>query len=142
MYMTFQEILMTGGRDIDKNNKNAPWLGLFPHMWPQKSFFKNRALSLSHSYGALSSYKKLGKTNWPSLRYFQTDQRTNGPTDRPQTGKSDYIGPLWINQRYRYRTGFSVFNQFEIYIFRKLEPACLIVPKILSTDTVLIRSYV
>ena len=41
-----------------------------------KVFFKNRALSLLNPYGALTSCKKLEKTNEQSPRYFETDGQT------------------------------------------------------------------
>ena len=44
-------------------------------------FFKNRALSLLYPYGALTSCKKLEKTNEHSLRYLKTDTRTHTHTD-------------------------------------------------------------
>ena len=63
-----------------KNIKNAPKMGVFPHLRPPKIFFKNRALSLLYPYGALTSCKKLEKSLERSLRYLKTDYgRTNGP---------------------------------------------------------------
>ena len=47
---------------------------------PPKIFFKNRALSLLYPYGALTSCKKLEKTNQRSLRYLKTDTHTDGRT--------------------------------------------------------------
>ena len=66
--------------------------GFSPICDPPRFFFKNRALSLLYPYGALTSCKKLEKTNERSLRYLKTDGRTNGRTDM-----GDYIGPPWVN---------------------------------------------
>ena len=49
----------------------------------QDFFFNNRALSLLYPYGALTSCKKLEKTNERSLRYLKTDygpRTTDGRT--------------------------------------------------------------
>ena len=53
---------------------------------------KNRALSLLCPYGALTSCKKLEKTNEQSLRYLKTDGHTDGPQGqilRTPTGKPE-----------------------------------------------------
>ena len=75
-YMKFQEILMTGCRGSNKKTLKMPpkWV-FFPICDPQDFFFKNRALSLLYPYGALTSCKKLEKTNELSLRYLKTDGR-------------------------------------------------------------------
>merc|ERR1719494_225858 len=75
--MKFQKILMTGCRDMDKKH---PKNGGFPPFVTPRFFFKNRALSLLYPYGALTSCKKLEKTNERSLRYLKTDTRTDGHT--------------------------------------------------------------
>ena len=55
--------------------------GFSPICDPKRSFFKNRALSLLYPYGALTSCKKIEKTNERSLRCLKTDgPRTNGRT--------------------------------------------------------------
>ena len=55
-------------------------MGGFPHLRPPTIFFKNRALSLLHPYGALTSCKKLEKSLEQSLRYLKADHgRTSGP---------------------------------------------------------------
>ena len=46
---------------------------------PPRLFFKNRALTLLYTYGAVTSCKKLEKTNERSLRDLKTD---HGPTDK------------------------------------------------------------
>ena len=59
-------------------------------------FFKNWALSLLCPYGALTSCKKLEKTNGQSLRYLKTDGLMDGQTNRQTNGrtdKCDYYGP-------------------------------------------------
>ena len=61
----------------------------FPTLVTLRDFFKNRALSLLYPYGALTSCKKLEKTNERSLRYLKTDTRTDGRTDT-HTDKGDY----------------------------------------------------
>ena len=63
-----------------KNIKNAPKRGVSPICDPQRFFFKNWALSLLYPYGALTSCKKLEKTNEQSLRYLKTDGHTHGRT--------------------------------------------------------------
>ena len=78
---------MTGCRDTDKNIKNTPKMGFSPICDHQRFFFKNQALSLLYPYGALTSCKKLEKTNEPSLRYLKTDHRQT--TDQ-RTDKGDY----------------------------------------------------
>ena len=75
MYMKFQRLLITGCRDMDKNIKNAWKMGIFP------LFCKNRALSLLYPYSALTSCKKLEKTNEQSNEQIFKD----GPMDRPRT---------------------------------------------------------
>ena len=71
---------MTGCRDI-KNIKNAPKM-FFPQFVTPETFFQNLALSLLYPYGALTSCKKLEKTNERSLRFLKTDRHTH--TDGPQ----------------------------------------------------------
>ena len=65
----------------------------FPPFEAPKIFFKNRALSLSYPYGALTSCKKLEKSLERFLRYLKTDEptdgRTNGRTDQLTDGPSD-----------------------------------------------------
>ena len=79
--MKFQKLLMTGCRDMDKKHQKYPKNGGFsPFVTPQY-FFKNRALSLLYPYGALTSCKKLEKTNERSPRYLKTDGLTDGQTD-------------------------------------------------------------
>ena len=93
MYVKFQKFLMTGCRDMDKKHKKCPQNGVFPPFLTPKIFFKNRALSLLYPYGALTSCKKLEKTNEQSLRYLKTDGRTHGHMDYG----GDYYGPLLVN---------------------------------------------
>ena len=69
---------------MDKNLKNTLKIGVFPHLWAPKIFFKNRALSLLYLYGTLTSCKKLENTNELSLEIFK-----DGQTDR-HTDKGDY----------------------------------------------------
>ena len=74
--------------DVDPRSfesKMPPKWGFSPICDPPRFFFKNRALSLLYPYGALTSCKKLEKTNEQSLKYLKTD----GLTDRP-TDKGDY----------------------------------------------------
>ena len=79
--MKFQKILMTGCRDMDKKHQKCPPKGGFPQFVTPKIIFKNLALSLLYPYCALTSCKKLEKTNVRSLRYLKTDGRTHGQTD-------------------------------------------------------------
>ena len=74
-----------------KNIKNALKRGVFPHLWPPMIFFKNRALSLLYPYGALTSCKKLEKTNERSLRYLKTDTRTHRRTDGRKDGQGQLL---------------------------------------------------
>ena len=62
-----------------KTSKMPP-NGGFPQYVIPKTFFKNRALSLLYPYGALTSCKKLEKTNERSLRYSKTDGHTRTDT--------------------------------------------------------------
>ena len=69
---------MTECRDMDKNIKNAPKMGVSPICdHPKDFFFKNRALSLLYPYGALTSCKKLEKSNERALRYLKTKTHTD-----------------------------------------------------------------
>ena len=81
MYLKFQKLLMTGCRDMDKKHQKYPQNGCFPPFVTPKIFFKNRALSLLYPYGALTSCKKLEKTNEQSLEIFK-DGHTHGRTDK------------------------------------------------------------
>ena len=72
-----------------KTSKIPPKWGFSPICDPPRFFFKNRALSLLYPYGALTSCKKLEKTNERSLRYLKTDQRTDGPRTRVITLRAE-----------------------------------------------------
>ena len=63
-----------------KTSNLPPKMGFSPICDTLRFFFKNRALSLLNPYGALTSCKKLEKTNERSLRYLKTDTQTDGPT--------------------------------------------------------------
>ena len=76
-----------------KTSKMPPKWGFPPICDPPRFFFKSRALSLLYPYGALTSCKKLEKTNEQSLRYLKTDGRTHGHMDYG----GDYYGPLLVN---------------------------------------------
>ena len=70
-----------------KTSNIPPKWGFCPICDPPRFFFKNRAPSLLYPYGALTSCKKLEKTNERSPKIFKdrlTDQRTN---------MGDYYGP-------------------------------------------------
>ena len=94
MYMKFQKILMTGCRDMNKKHQKYPKNVFFPHLWPPRFLFKNRALSLSYPYGALTSCKKLEKTNERSLRYSKTVKRARVITS-DQSGSERCVDGLW-----------------------------------------------
>ena len=66
-----------------KNIKNAPNMGFSPICDPPRFFFKNRALSLLYPYGALTSCKKLEKTNEQSLEIFKDGRTTEVITKDP-----------------------------------------------------------
>ena len=68
-----------------KTSKMPPKQGFSPTCDPPRFFFKNRALSLLYRYGAITSCKKLEKSNELSLRYLRTDGRTQGRTDTRTT---------------------------------------------------------
>ena len=65
---------------MDKKHQKCPKNWVFPHLWPQIFFFKNLALSLLYTYGALTSCKKLEKNNERSPRYLKTDGQTHTHT--------------------------------------------------------------
>ena len=68
---------MTGCKNMVKKHQKYPQNGGFPpFVTPNIFFFKNWALSLLYTNGALTLCKKLEKTNEPSLRYLKTDQQT------------------------------------------------------------------
>ena len=87
MSMKFQKVLMTGCRDMDKKHQKCPENEDFlSFMTPQDFFSKTQ-----NSHDALSSCKKLEKSNERSLRDLETDQRNNGqgslhgtPSDKPK----------------------------------------------------------
>ena len=56
---------------------------------PPRFFFKNPALSLLYPYDALTSCKKLDKTNEQSLRYLKTDTHT------PEVQNQISISNIW-----------------------------------------------
>ena len=80
MCMKFQEVLITGCRGMDKKHQKYPQNGGFPPFVTPNIFFKNRALSLLYPYGALTSCRKLEKTDEHSMRYLKTDQPTDQRT--------------------------------------------------------------
>ena len=83
IYMKFQKLLMTGCRDMDKKQQKCPKNKGLPLFVTPKIFSKNRALTLLYPYGALTSCKKLEKTNERSPEIFKdglTDGRNNGRT--------------------------------------------------------------
>ena len=77
MNVKLQKLLMTGCRDMDKKHQKSPQNGYFPPFISPQDFFQNRALSLLQPYGALTSCKKLEKTNERFLRYSKTDTHTD-----------------------------------------------------------------
>ena len=89
--MKFQKLLMTGCRDMDKKHQKYPKNGGFPpFVTPQDFFSKIGLCHFCTLYGALTSCKKLEKTNERSLEIFKDGPRTNQWT----TDRDDYIGPL------------------------------------------------
>ena len=60
-------------------------MGIFPHLGPPKSFFKNQALSLLCPYGALTSCKKLENTNEQIFRGGRADGRADDTQTDTQT---------------------------------------------------------
>ena len=64
-----------------KTSKMTQKLGVYPICEPSRVFFKNRALSLLHPYGALKACKKLEKNNERSPTYLKTDGLTDAQPD-------------------------------------------------------------
>ena len=64
---------MTGCKDMTKKLQRYHQNGGFPIRSP-KIFCKNLALSFLYPYDALTSCKKLEKTNGQSPRYSKTDR--------------------------------------------------------------------
>ena len=88
---------------MNKKHQKCPINGVFPPLCdPPRFFFKNLALSLLYPYDALTSLKKLEKTDGWSLRYLKTYTHTDTHTD-----KGNYKGPLRLNP------GFKI-NAFRI----------------------------
>ena len=86
----------------------------FPPFVTPKIFFKNRALSLLYPYGALTSYKKLEKTNEQSLRYSKSDY---GRTDHGQGRFKDPLGKPGVQyKQYEYVLSTSLFG-CQVYKF-------------------------
>ena len=78
-----------------KYNRKDPFLDHFGHFLPNLGktgiFSKNRAPSLLHLYGPLTSYKRTEKTNEPISR-----KTGDGCTDsNGRTDSSEFIGPLY-----------------------------------------------
>ena len=67
--MKFQNILMTGSRNMGKILQKYPQNGFFP-----KFFFQKSSLSLLYPYSA--SVQKSEKTKERSLRYLEKDRLT------------------------------------------------------------------
>ena len=80
MHIKFQKLFMTGYRDMDKKHQKYPKNGGFPPFVTPKIFFKNRALSFLYPYDALTSCKKLEKTNGRSQIF--KDGHRDGHTDK------------------------------------------------------------
>ena len=59
---------------------------VFPPFVTPRFYFKNRTLSHLYPYGALTSCKKLEKTNERFPRYLKTDGLMDGPTDGQTNG--------------------------------------------------------
>ena len=101
MYMKFQKILMTRCRDMDKKHQKCPICD------PQRFFFKNQTLSLLYPYGAITSYKRLEKTNKQTLRYPKTDTYKHTQTHRQglllktPSGKRGVQNSTWASQSKR-----------------------------------------
>ena len=85
MMLKLLHILMTGCKDMGKKLQKYPqkW-GLSPICDPQDFFSKIR-LSLFYPYGALTSCRKLEKTNGQSPRYLKMDGRTDRITTDGRT---------------------------------------------------------
>ena len=68
---------MTGGKDMDKKSKMTQKWWFSSICDTPRFFFKNLALSLLYPYGALTSCKKLEKTNEQSPKYLKTIRHTD-----------------------------------------------------------------
>ena len=66
---------------LDKKHQRCPKNVFSPFVTP-KIFLKHLTLSFWYPYGALTSYKKLEKTNRQSLKYLKADQKQTNSTDQ------------------------------------------------------------
>ena len=87
MHMKFQNILTTGCSDMNKKPQKCPQNQGFPLFVTPNIFFKNRALSILYTYGALTSSKTRQVYNGPRVVKFITAIRT----------RQVYRGPRYKN---------------------------------------------
>ena len=79
MYVKFQKLLMTGCRDMDKKHQKYPQNGVFPHLWPPKSFFQKSGSVTFVSLWCFNFMQKIWKNQWTVSEIFK-----DGPTDHGQ----------------------------------------------------------
>ena len=77
MYIKFQKILITGCTDMDKKHQKCPQNGFFSPFPTPQDFFSKIVFCNFCTLGALTSCKKLEKTNGWSLRYLKRGYQTN-----------------------------------------------------------------
>ena len=87
MYMKFQELLMTGSRDMDKNHQKYPKFPNSP-IWDTKDFFQKLSL-VTYVPLRCPNFMQKNRKNQGALSEIFKDWRTDGPTDGP-TDKGDY----------------------------------------------------
>ena len=115
--IVFQENFNGWMQKYKQKIKNAPKMEVFPHLWPPRFFVKNRALSLLYPYGALTSCKKLEKTDEWSLRSSKRDRRTDKRTDRHTDRQRRLQRTLWANQGSKMRVVCHVKSGANINIY-------------------------
>ena len=96
---------------MEKNIKNAPKMGFFPHLRPPKMFFQKSGSVTFVPLRCTNFMQKLEKNNEQSLRYFKTDQPTDQPTD-----KGDHWGPPRENPGSNMTKEIIAYNEPKILI--------------------------
>ena len=78
--------------------KNAPKMGVFPHLWPPKILFQKSGSVTFVPLWCPNFMQKIRKTNERSLRYLKMDRRTTDGRTRAITkdplGRNR--GPKWL----------------------------------------------
>ena len=105
-------------------------------------FFTKPTLSLLYPYGALTSCKKLEKTNARSLRYLKTITLTDRRTDRHTDGQGQLLrtpsGKTWVKNQ---NSASCEIFYFFLYILAKLQDSSFTVAKVISQIVILNKSH-